>query len=149
MWDPCSPCRSGIELPRPPRRSFDGPTRKSSWRSMSQSPRSLPARAPFSTTVIASWAVVSSSVPRDRAPRCPSWLPDFAEARLLVDSLVRDGVLLPVLVVEVPPLERIHDESLLLEHVTQQGTVKTLKCGAAGVIRARACRRFVVSARHL
>src|SRR5688572_5651680 len=116
---------------------------------MSRSPRSLPDRAPFSTTAIASWGVVSSSVLRDLAPRCPSWLPDLAEAGLLVDSLVRDGVLLPVLVVEVPPLERIHDESFLFEHATQQGTVETLKCSAAGVVRARACRRFVVCARHL
>src|SRR5687767_8760877 len=129
MWDLCSPCRSGIGPPRPSRRSFERRTRKWSWRSMSRSPRSLPDRAPFSTTAIASWAVVSSSVLRDLAPRCPFWLPDLGEAWLLVDSLVRDRVLPPVLVVEVPPLERIHDESLLLEHATQQGTVEPLKRG--------------------
>src|SRR6185295_2108356 len=70
-------------------------------------------------------------------------------SRNLLERDVEDRVSLPTLVVEVPPLAGVDDESLLLHLGAQEVPAGALLRGAAGVARGGAVREFVVRAGHV
>src|SRR5262249_38810674 len=83
------------------------------------------------------------------APQHQAWPLPRLPARQLLERLVADGVLAPVLVVEVPPLRLVHREALRLHRPAQQVAVPALKRRAPDVVRVRAVRHLVVAADHL
>src|SRR5713226_9441452 len=62
---------------------------------------------------------------------------------------IQDRILLPILVIEVPPLGGIDLESLFLHRLAQQSAAGSLVGGAAGVVGVGAAGHLVVSAGHL
>src|SRR5688572_19822665 len=113
---------------------------RSSSRSTSRSARlRLDSQSVF-TTPTGCWVAASSRAPAARGRSCRYWLPD------LVEALVAERVALPVLVIEVPPLERVRDESLVLHDRAQQPPVPPLLRRAARIVRPRARSGLVVRA---
>src|ERR1051325_4485912 len=64
-----------------------------------------------------------------------------------IERLVADRILLPILVVEVPPLARIRGESDFLHRVAKHGAAPALQRRATRIVRQRAIRALVVRAR--
>src|SRR6185437_6168497 len=64
-------------------------------------------------------------------------------------SDVHDGVVLPIFVIEVPPLLWVHREPFCLHRVPQDGATLTFLGCPAWVIRVSTWRHFVIAAGHL
>src|SRR5271163_3023453 len=62
---------------------------------------------------------------------------------------VQDRVFVPVFVIEVPPLMLVDGEALGFHGAAKQIAVPALERSAAGIIRERSRRHFIVRARHL
>src|SRR5260370_39714521 len=62
---------------------------------------------------------------------------------------VQDGIFLPILVVEMPPLLGIDRETFLLHGLAEDGAALALFGRAAGVVGVRALAHLVIAAGHL
>src|SRR5688572_18291744 len=119
---------------------------KSSSPSTNRSPRSRRVRASCSTTAIGCWAAGSSKVLRvsQEAELFSRFLRHRWRRRTSagpalhpIERHVEDRIALPVLVVEVPPLRRVHDEPLVFQRPPEHGAVIALKRGAARIVGTR------------
>ena len=66
----------------------------------------------------------------------------------LLESQIQDWILLPVLVVEVPPLIWIDAEAFCLEGPSKQFAMPALQRRSTGIKRVGPLRHFIVATRH-
>ena len=66
----------------------------------------------------------------------------------LLKADVHDRVLLPIFVIEVPPLLRIDSETFFFHGLEQYRAFRPLLTGSPGIVGVSAFRHFVVPAGH-
>ena len=72
----------------------------------------------------------------------------LASSPNLLERAIQDRVLRPVAIVEVPPLKLKNSEPLSLHRPAQELAVPARKRRAAGIVRIRARREFIIAAHH-